>query len=136
MNITNDPPKIGKHPIIDKQFGDWWLFLNGLGVTAFLMFLACLGTGEHKHSCAVLSCSLLVWGYIAGLNNFPRYMERLRRERSYRAQLLEKSIWLEHFYKRPHHYFPLVLGIGTLGSITVWPATGGDWNAYLSFFVR
>lgn len=134
MDIINNPPKIGKHDGIDAQFGRWWRFLNGWGVAAFLLFMSCMGTGEHKHACAVLSVILLGWGYAVGRGEFPAFIDHLRHEDSTRAKALEGSIWLEHLYKRPHHFFPLFLGMMTLGSLAVWPAFCRNWSAYLSFF--
>lgn len=134
MNIINNPPKIGKHDTIDAQFAKWWLFLNSWGIAAFLLFLSCLGTSEHKHSCAILSCLLLGWGYAVGRKEFPAFVTHLRNEDSSRAKVLEGTIWREHLYKRPHHFFPLFLGVATLGSLAVLPVFNGNWSAYASFF--
>jgi len=134
MDIIKNPPKVGKHEEIDAQFGRWWFFVNSWGVAAFLLFLSCLGTNEHKHSCAVLSWLLLGWGYAVGRKEFPAFVAHLRNEESPHAKDLEGAIWLEHLYKRLHHFLPLFLGIVTLGVLAVWPTFSGNWCAYLSFF--
>ncbi|MCC9598885.1 MULTISPECIES: hypothetical protein [unclassified Rubrivivax] len=136
MEITNNPPRFGKAELLDHQFGDWWLFLNTWGTSAFLLFLACLGTGEHKHFCALLSSLLLGWGYWAGRKRFPLFIRRLRRQRSAEAKALESEIFRDHFFKKLLTYFPLILGIATLGALLAWPAFNSDWCAYVSFWPR
>nr|WP_092279351.1 MULTISPECIES: hypothetical protein [unclassified Duganella] len=82
MDIINNPPKLGKHEALDEQFGRWWRFLNDLGVAVFLLFLSCLGAGENKHLCAVLSGALLGWRYAVGRVMFPSFITHLRNEGS------------------------------------------------------
>lgn len=134
MEIINNPPFVGKHPLIDRQFATWWLFLNSWGIAGFLLFLACLGTGHHKYSCAMLSLSLWLWSYFVGWKKFPDYILRLRDENSKRSKTLEKIIFREHFYKKLHHFWPLILGISTLGSLAIYPLVSNQCLTYLSFF--
>ncbi|MFY0992956.1 hypothetical protein [Halomonas sp. C05BenzN] len=136
MEITNNPPRVGKAELLDRQFADWWLFLNTWGISAFLLFLACLGTGDHKHFCAVLSSLLLAWGYWEGRECFPHFVRRLRRQRSPEAKALESEIFRDHFFKKLLSYFPFLLGISTLGALLVWPAFNDNWCAYVSFWPR
>jgi hypothetical protein len=134
MEIINNPPVVGKHPLIDRQFATWWRFLNSWGIAGFLLFLACLGTAEHKYACAMLSLSLLLWGYFVGRKKFPEYIVHLRNENSKRSKMLEKVIFKEHFYKRLHHFVPLILGVSTMGSLSIYPLVSNQYLAYLSFF--
>jgi len=118
---------------LDRQFRGWASYLNEWGTTAFGLFLACLGTAEHKHLCAVLSSALLSWGYGANCGRFPIYITHFRKKQSPGAKSLERAIWLEKLYKRPMAYFPFFLGVGTLATLAIWPAVDGNWKLYVSF---
>ncbi|PRC94419.1 hypothetical protein [Solimicrobium silvestre] len=132
MEIPKNPPKIGKHEQIDKEFGVWWWFLNTWGTASFLLFLACLGTGEYRHTCALISSILLTWSYFFGLSAFPPFINRLRSQSTEAAKTLEKKIFFEHFVKRPFDFLPLLIGCATLGSIAFLPAFYGRWYLYVS----
>lgn len=134
MEIPNRPPVVGKTELLDKQFGDWWLFLNTWGTSAFLLFLACLGTGDHRHTSAVFSTMLLLWGYWVGRHRFPAFVNRLRETPTKENRRLEGEIFWDHFLKNPLAYFPLLLGVGTLSSLLVWPALVGNFRAYVFFW--
>lgn len=134
MDIIDNPPKVGKNQKIDHEFSKWWLFLNSWGVAAFIFFLSCLGLNEHKHSCALLSCILLAWGYVIGQKEFPEIITKLRKKKNPNSKALEKKIWHEHLAMKFLYYIPLFLGIFTLGSLAFWPAFNGRWSVYLSFF--
>ena len=136
MEVVNNPPRIHKGNLLDRQFGNWWLFLNTCGVSAFLLFLACLGAGEHKHLCALLSSLLMGWVYWTGRNRFPLFIERLRQQNSTASKALEKEIFRDHFFKRLVNYFPFMFGVSTLCILVMWPALRGDWYAYVSFIQR
>lgn len=136
MEIPNNPPYVGKAALLDRQFSDWWFFLNTWGVSAFLLFLACLGTGEHKHFSAALSSLLLGWGYWAARDRFPYFIRMLRRQKSQEAKVLENEIFRDHVLTKLFSYFPLVLGIATLGALLMWPALNKNWIACASFWPR
>lgn len=134
MDIISNPPQIGKHHKIDAQFDKWQLFVNKLGAYAFVFFLSCLGTSEHKYLCAALSWLLLAWCYAVGRKKFPVFIVRLRKEGTASAKTLEKSIWSEHLYKKPQHFFPFFLGFSTLGFLAAWPVFSGGCYVYTSLF--
>jgi len=134
MEIENHPPVVGKADLLDKQFADWWLFLNTWGTAAFLLFLACLGTGDHKHTSALLSSALLGWGYWAARHRFPTFISRLREDRSKDSKRLENEIFRDHFWKKLFAYFPFLLGFTSLSSLLIWPALVGNYRAYIQFW--
>ncbi|NRA22889.1 MAG: hypothetical protein HRU08_00080 [Oleispira sp.] len=133
MEIANNPPKIGKSNLLDQQFGDWWLFLNTWGATGFLFFLACLGTGDYKHFTALLSSMLLIWSYWLSNDRFPEFIRRLRENKIPAAEKLERHIFRDHFLKKILFYFPLWLGIASLGTLLLLPAIKQNWAAYAPF---
>jgi hypothetical protein len=133
MEIANNPPKAGKADLLDQQFGDWWLFLNTWGTTGFLFFLACLGTGDYMHFTALLSSMLLLWGYWLSNHRFPKFIKGLRKNKISGAKKLEKLIFRDHFLKKTLSYFPFYLGIGSLGTLLIWPAIKQNWEAYVPF---
>ena len=118
MEIPNNPPRVGKAKLLDRQFAKWWSFLNAWGISAFLLFLACLGTGEHKHSCAVLSSLLLAWGYWIGTVHFPHFIRRLRDLNAFDAKALENAIFHDHITKKLLSYFPFFLGTLSMIALT------------------
>lgn len=119
--------------MLDTQLNEWTEFLNEWGGSAFILFLACLGTGEHKHLCALLSGLFLCFGYWKNRGRFPVFIQYLRNKRTPEAMSLENEIWKDHFFYKLLNHFPLILGLGTLGSLIAWPAEIGNWSVYLTF---
>jgi hypothetical protein len=134
MDFPNNPPKVGKTELLDNQFADWWLFLNTWGISAFVLFLGSLGAGEHKYFCAILSSALLGWGYWVARGRFPSFIIRLRKGMLPQAKNLEKEIFRDHFFKRLLEYFPFLLGMSTIGTLSIWPLVTGNWRLYFLFW--
>ena len=132
-NRSLPSPATGKSNLLDEQFSDWKGFLNEWGSSAFLLFLACLGTGEHKHFCALLSISFLGFGYWENRGRFPIFVRHLRSRRTPEAKSLEKEIWKDHLYRQLLRYYPFMLGVCSLGGLLVRPIVRGNWHAFLSF---
>ena len=121
----NRYPLRSKHPVIHDQFANWWVFLNSAGIFSFLLFLACLGAGENKYFCALLSLSLMAWLMFIGRNKYPEFSTKLRTRNSKTLNDKEfnKEIWKEQLpvFKVPLIHWPYWLGYLSLTSLAASP---------------
>lgn len=78
MDIQGSPLVPKKVALLTWQFARWWILLNSLGIFSFGLFLGCLGAGEHRYWCAVVSCCIVVWLYSVGKGKFPAFFDKAR----------------------------------------------------------
>jgi hypothetical protein len=134
MEIPNSPPDVKKHHEMDAQFARWWMFLNGLGLFAFVLFLACSGLGDARFGSALISFFLILWIRLRGAKSFPPFIEHLRKNKSEAGKTLQKTLFREHMDKKFFHYLPAFIGIACLGGLAFAPVFWKQPSAYLAFF--
>ena len=123
MEIYGRFPIKGDYSALDKEFEKWWRIINSIGIGGFLLFLACLGTGEHKYYCAILSLSLYFWALIIAQTHFPKIVKDLKKSKHKTSRKFANSIVQEYVpvIIKPHLFLPFWLGTTTLIILAVYP---------------
>ncbi|MCG6350424.1 hypothetical protein [Vibrio fluvialis] len=84
--------------LIEKQFKKWAVFLNNaIGILAFTLSLACLGTNVPWLN-ACFSVLIVSYVWLQGRNHFPEEIEKLRKasKDDKQAKLVLKALLSEH----------------------------------------
>jgi hypothetical protein len=132
MDIQGSPLVPKKVDLLTRQFARWWLLLNSLGLFSFGLFLGCLGTGEHRYWCAVISCLMVVWLYVVGKEKFPAFLDMARKSNDPDMKKLASEISKDYlpFIKSLFTHFPFCAGSFCLWFLAAYPIVRGQYMLY------
>jgi len=127
------PVVVGNSEEINKQFSQWWKYINSIGGIGFALFLSCLGTGDHKFYAGVASLFLYLWALFIVQSRFPKTLKLMRKSKRKKTREFANVIINKHVpvIKMAHLFFPFWLGTVSLIFLAFYPICVQDFSLYI-----